>query len=353
MDAPVKFAVLKLRNVSGRARRISVTGYWEWVLGDQRPKNLLHVQTELDLRPGRCWRTTFTIPTFLDRSLLRTLPIRTRTLTGDREEFLGRNGNMSNPAALQREHLSEKTGAGLDPCGALAIESIWQMARSEKSEFCLGAGHDLAHAQNLIKRYREPGAAQAALEGVWQHWKHTLGAIQVETPDQSVNLMANGWLLYQILSCRLWGRTGFYQSGGAFGFRDQLQDSMALVYAEPTLIREHLLLAAAHQFREGDVEHWWHPPTDRGVRTHTSDDYLWLPFVTCHYVSFVGDETILDEKVPFLEGRPIKPEEESYYDLPKHSEESGTLYEHCVRAIRAWVTIRGPWLAPDRELRLE
>jgi cyclic beta-1,2-glucan synthetase len=333
MDGPLKFSVLKLRNVSGRPRQISVTGFWEWVLGDQRQRSLLHLQTEADPGTGALLARNFynsdfpTAVAFIDVADLA------RTVTGDRNEFLGRNGSMSNPAALKRERLSGLTGVGLDPCGAVQVKLDLPDGEERETRFCLGAGRDLAHAQELIGHSREPGASKAALEGVWRHWRQTLGAVQVETPDASVNLMANGWLLYQVLSCRLWGRTGFYQSGGAFGFRDQLQDSMALVYAEPTLAREHLLRAAAHQFREGDVEHWWHPPTDRGVRTHTSDDYLWLPFVTCHYISFVGDEAILDENIHFLVGRPIKPEEESYYDLPTRSEETGTLYEHCVRAI--------------------
>jgi len=333
MDAPVKFAVLKLRNVSGRPRRISVTGIWEWVLGEQRQKNLLHVQTEVDHKTGALLARNFYNTDFSGRIAFVDVANWPRTLTGDRSEFLGRNGSLSDPEALKRERLSGKTGVGLDPCAALQVPLDLPDAEEHEILFSLGAGCDLAETQNLIERYRRPGAAQAALGGVWQYWKQALGTVHVETPDASVNLLANGWLLYQILSCRLWGRTGFYQSGGAFGFRDQLQDSAALVYAEPALTREHLLRAAAHQFLEGDVEHWWHPPTDRGVRTHTSDDYLWLPYVTCHYVSFVGDVAVLDAKVPFLEGRLLKPEEESNYDLPSRSKESATLYEHCVRAI--------------------
>jgi cyclic beta-1,2-glucan synthetase len=332
-DAPVKFVALKLRNVSGRPRRISVTGYWEWVFSDLRQNGLLHVQTEVDAGSGALLARNLYNAEFSEWIAFVDVDAPMRTLTGDRREFLGRNGNMSCPAALKREHLSGKTGAGLDPCGAVQITLDLADGQEQETCFRLGAGRGLAEVQDLIQRFHGPKASRTALEGVWQYWKQTLGTVQVETPDPSVNLIANGWLFYQILSCRLWGRTGFYQSGGAFGFRDQLQDVMALVHAEPNLTREHLLRAAAHQFREGDVLHWWHPPAGRGVRTHTSDDYLWLPYVTCRYVSVVGDTSVLDEKVPFLEGRLLKQEEESYYDSPKRSEESGTLYEHCVRAI--------------------
>ncbi|MDD2464851.1 MAG: glucoamylase family protein [Desulfobulbus sp.] len=333
LDAAVKFMVLKVRNESGRHRRLSATGYVEWVLGDLRPKSTMHVVTEIDPASGALLARNPYNTEFSNRTAFFAVDDTVRTMTGDRTEFLGRNGTLQAPAAMTRTHLSGRVGAALDPCGAIQVS--FELAAGQEREiiFKLGVGHNLEEANNLVHRFRGPTAARTALDLVWQHWKHTLGAIQVETPDQSVNVLVNGWLLYQILSCRMWARSATYQSGGAFGFRDQLQDVMALIYARPHLVREHLLLAASHQFPEGDVQHWWHPPLDRGVRTRCSDDYLWLPLVVSCYVQTTGDTGILDEAVHFVLGRPVKADEDSYYDLPGQSEETASLYEHCVRAI--------------------
>jgi len=296
------------------------------------------VQTEIDFKTGALLARNRYNTEFSDRIAFVDVNDEARTVTGDRKEFIGRNGNLSQPAALKSMRLSGNVGAGLDPCGAVQVAFHLQDEEERETSFRLGVGRTVAEVQNLIRRFRGLDASRIALEAVWAYWNRTLGAVNLDTPDPSVNVLANGWLLYQTLSCRLWGRTGFYQSGGAYGFRDQLQDVMALVHTEPTLIREHLLRAAAHQFREGDVQHWWHPPAGRGVRTHFSDDYLWLPYVTCHYVSCVADTGILEEQIPFLEARPVKLEEEAYYDLPNRSEETGTLYQHCVRAIERGLT---------------
>ena len=333
LDAAIKFTVLKVRNESGRSRRLSVTGYVEWVLGDLRPKTAMQVITEIDPKTGAIFARNPYNPEFTDRTAFFDTGETTRTVTGDRTEFLGRNGTLHEPAAMTRSRLSGRVGAGLDPCAAIQVPFDLGDGQEREIIFRLGAGRNSDDAGNLVRRFRGAVAARGSLEKVWQYWTHTLGAVQVETPDQSVNMLANGWLLYQTLACRLWARSGYYQSGGAFGFRDQLQDVMALIHTEPGLMREHLLLCAAHQFKEGDVQHWWHPPTGRGVRTHCSDDLLWLPLAACRYVLTTGDTGVLDETVRFIEGRPVKPDEDSYYDLPRASGEAASLYDHCVRAI--------------------
>ncbi|MBU3949068.1 MAG: cyclic beta 1-2 glucan synthetase [Proteobacteria bacterium] len=333
MDASIKFTVLKIKNVSDRLRMLSATGYAEWVLGDLRPKSTMHVITEIDSNSGALFARNPYNTEFPNRIAFFDVDEANRTVSGDRTEFLGRNGTLASPAAMTRVRLSGRVGAALDPCAAIQVPFELAAGQEREIVFRLGVGRDTGDAGNLVRRFRGTAASHQSLEKVWQYWRHTLGAVNVETPDQSLNMLTNGWLLYQTIACRLWARSGYYQSGGAFGFRDQLQDVMALIHTEPHLVREHLLLAAGRQFTEGDVQHWWHPPVGRGVRTQCSDDYLWLPLAMCRYVRSTGDYGVLDETIHFLQGRPINANEDSYYDLPGRSHESAGLYEHCVRAI--------------------
>jgi cellobiose phosphorylase len=333
-EAPVKFSTLKIRNASGRARRISVTSYVEWVLGDLRPKSAMHIVTEKDGQTGALYARNAYSTEFGERVAFFTTDDTLRTLTCDRAEFIGRNGTLASPAAMMRARLSGRSGAALDPCAAIAMTIELDAGAEREVTFRLGVGHGADDARNLVQRFRGAAAAKAELEDVRRQWRHTLDAVRVETPDAALNVLCNGWLVYQALACRLWARSGFYQSGGAFGFRDQLQDVLALIHAEPHLARAQILLCASRQFVEGDVQHWWHPPSGRGVRTQCSDDYLWLPFAIARYVHATGDIGVLDEPVAFLDGRPVKAGEDSYYDMPVRSAEVANVYEHGVRAIR-------------------
>ncbi|HUW26468.1 MAG TPA: glucoamylase family protein [Gallionella sp.] len=333
MDAPVKFLVVKLHNQSKRARSLSLTGYWELVLGEWRHANLMHIVTEKDPHSGALFAHNAYGLECANRVVFAQVSEREQSVSGNRTEFIGRNGSLASPAAMRRKRLSGRIGAGLDPCAA--IQARFELAEGQTREvvFVFGAARDTGEARHLIQRFGGRSGARQALEAVWQYWNHTLGAVHVDTPDPALNMLANGWLVYQTISCRLWGRSGYYQSGGAYGFRDQLQDTMALIHATPWLAREQLIRCAERQFAKGDVQHWWHPPNGQGVRTHFSDDYLWLPFATCRYVAATGDTGVLDETIHFLEGRELNAEEEAYYDQPQRSPETASLYEHCVRAI--------------------
>ena len=333
LEAPVKFAVLKVKNESGRSRKLSIAGYVEWVLGDLRPKTSMHLTTEIDPNSGALFARNPYNTEFAARVGFFAAEGFGQTVTCDRVEFLGRNGTMRRPAALSRVRLSGNVGAALDPCAAIQLPCDLAAGEEREIVFTLGMGQDAEEATRLVHSFCGTAAARSALEAVWQYWNHTLGAAQVETPDAALNTLTNGWLVYQTLACRLWGRSGYYQPGGAFGFRDQLQDVMALIHTQPQFVRAHLLLCASRQFPEGDVQHWWHPPDGRGVRTHCSDDYLWLPLATCRYVLMTGDSGVLDEPVHFIDGRLVSAEEDSYWDMPAQSPTVATLYEHCVRAI--------------------
>jgi len=334
LEASIKFVVLKIQNRSGRVRKLSATGYVEWVLGSQRPKSAMHIVSELDSNTGALIAKNPYNTEFQDQVAFFDVDDAMYTYTTDRAEFLGRNGTVRNPDAIHRLRLSGKSGAGLDPCAAIQVPFELENSQEREIIFRMGTGKGIQNTIGTIRHFRGSEAALRSLEKIRAFWQTTLGSVQIETPDPSLNILANGWLIYQVLSCRLWGRTGFYQSGGAFGFRDQLQDVIALLHVEPQLTQQQILLAASRQFPEGDVQHWWHPPLGRGVRTQCSDDFIWLAFATCRYITNTGDIKILDELVPFIEGRRLNSHEESYYDLPLISESKGNLYDHCKRAIR-------------------
>jgi len=347
----VKIFELGVRNASSRTRRLSVTLYVEWTLGEHRSRTRLHVVTSREPATGAVLATNAFRDPFGDRVSFvdlhdgspagpqpavrspRSAGTAERSVTGDRSEFIGRNGSLGSPAALSRVRLSDRVGAGLDPCGA--VQLTFTVKPGEERTFIgqLGEAANEAEARAILQKFRAvDGTAAAAGESI-AFWNGLLETIQVKTPEPSMDLMLNRWLLYQALSCRVWGRSAFYQSSGAFGFRDQLQDSLALLYSAPHLVRAQLLRAASRQFVEGDVQHWWHEPGGQGVRTRFSDDRLWLVFCALLYVSATGDDVLWDEQVPFLEGRVLNENEHEAYERPAISSQSGSIYEHCVRAI--------------------
>ncbi len=332
-DAPVKLCCLTLANEGTWTRRVTVTFYVEWVLGTSRSETAAHIRCGFDPDSGALLaRNVFDRMADSNTAFLgASRP--PHGLTTDRVEFLGRGGDTGAPAALYRIGMSGAAHGGNDPCAAYQVHLDLPAGTTETVHFVLGQGNDRDDAIALCRRFREPDKAQASFDRSRAQWDHLLGAVQVETPEPAMDLLLNHWLPYQVMASRLWGRTGYYQSSGAYGFRDQLQDVMALSWAAPNLAREHILRAAGRQFTEGDVLHWWHEAPLRGVRTRCSDDLLWLPFVTSHYVNCTGDYSILDEQVTFLSGSELRRDENEHYAEFSAGDDHGSLYEHCCRAM--------------------
>lgn len=334
---PVKVIQLRIKNTTSRMRRITATYYAEWVLGTTREESAPHIIPEFASSQFALLARNPYNTDYGQRVAFLAATREIHGVTTDRAEFLGRHGSYACPAALERVGITPNISPGADPCAAVQ-SLLWLEPGAEKEvTFLLGQGADRAEAEQLIRHYQDFSNVQLAWESLAAFWDDILGQIQVRTPEPAFDILLNRWLLYQSLACRIWGRTAFYQSSGAFGFRDQLQDVMALVYSLPADARKHILRAAAHQFEQGDVLHWWHPPLGRGIRTRCSDNLLWLPFVTAHYVQTTGDAAILNEQIPYLSGEPLeKGEHERYGQF--FSTQSGTLYEHCLRALEKGIT---------------
>jgi cyclic beta-1,2-glucan synthetase len=314
-------------------RRLSVTAYVDWVLGAMREMTAPHTTTRIDAETGalfaqNSWNINFkSAVAFID------LAGRQTEWTGDRREFIGRNNMLDAPAAMTSQaSLSGRTGAGFDPCAVLRTSIDLAPGADIEIRFFLGEAAAADEARKLIKRYRSADL-EASLAEIRDFWHATLGTIQVKTPDRAMDIMLNGWLLYQSLACRFWARSAFYQASGAYGFRDQLQDGMALALAQPKLTRQHLVRAAGRQFVEGDLQHWWLPPAGQGVRTHISDDRIWLAYAAAHYVDLTGDLTVLDEHIAFLDGPALSASEHDAFFQPIISDDGASLYEHCALAL--------------------
>jgi cyclic beta-1,2-glucan synthetase len=329
-----KISILKLTNNGAAGKKLTLTWYVEWVLGVNREQTQYHIRTSFDEATQAMLARNYFDPQFAQHVAFASVSEMVMSYTADRREFLGRNGTPASPAAVQRSGLSGTLGVTIDPCGVLQFPITLAPGETREIVTLLGAGQTEAKALEILKRLRGKDAAVAALDRAIARWRERLTTISVKTPEPTLDLMVNQWSLYQALSCRMWARSALYQSSGAFGFRDQLQDVMAFVYADAHLAREHIIRAAGRQFTEGDVQHWWHPQSGRGVRTRFSDDLAWLPYAVEHYIETTGDNGVLDEQVGYITMRQLTPDEHEIYDLPQPANESGSIYDHCMRALK-------------------